>query len=393
MLLKFCPIILGRYAPRVFLITTPCYDFNQLFTPPGAPAHTVRAGGFLDPTGRTARVFRHSDHKFEWTRAEFARWCAAQAAQWGYDVACGALGRAVDADPWGRDVAPPGGDPPRATLTAIFRRRADRHPPSATRVGSEPQSQSQSHSEPEPEPGREPAPCAHHRVVDTAHPAHPASRAPLPHAQIRAALQAGLLARRDGPAGEVYDLWAGAGADAALARACGGQLEALFAAVDAAVAASDADTDTDTDAREWAWDGAGRSRWRRRIVWHGYAERARELELELELERARELEMPGEEGDGDGDGEDGPREDDEVSVGVEDSPWENTEAGEEFDWAAGVENGMPDVGWGPIGNDRNEWDRDGEEGWGSPPPVRAELDGWGDWDEQQVGEIKLDGGW
>ena len=322
-------------------------------------------------------MFRHSDHKFEWTRAEFARWCAAQAAEWGYDVACGALGRAVDADPWGRDVAPAGGDPPRATLTAIFRRRADRHPPPATRVGSEPQAQSQSDPAPAPgpEPGPERAPCAHHLVVDTAHPAHPAARVPLPHAQIRAALQAGLLARRDGPAGEVYDLWADA--DAALARACGGRLEALFAAVDAAV-----DAGADADAREWAWDGAGRSRWRRRVVWHGYAERARELELE----RATGQEtVPGDEGEG----EDGLREDD----AGEDSLWENPAAGEEFNWEAGVENGTPDVGWGAIGNEQSDWNRDGEEGWGSPPPVRAELDGWGDWDEQQIGEIKLDGGW
>ena len=31
--------------------------------------------GFLDPTGRTERVFRHSDHKLEMTEQEFRDWC------------------------------------------------------------------------------------------------------------------------------------------------------------------------------------------------------------------------------------------------------------------------------------------------------------------------------
>ena len=354
MLLKFGPMILGRYAPRIFLMTTPCYDFNQLFTPPeDAPSQDgprsspiVREGGFLDPTGRTTRVFRHSDHKFEWTRDEFQSWCASQAEQWGYDVECRAIGRATDPDPWGRDVTP-SGEPLRATFTAIFRRRADRHPaPATTRADSDPG----------------PGPCAHHHelVLATAHPAHPSSHRPLPRAHIRAAVQERLLARRDGPAGEVYDLWA----DDAVARACGGALDALFAALDALVC--------ETATRgEWAWDGAGRSRWRRRIVWHGYAARERELPAWQET-------VPVDE-------EDGPQEEDEGSV--EDSPWENGEAGEQLDWESGVENNKPDLGWG------DDWNRD-IEGWGSPPPVRAELDGWGDWDEQKVGEIKLDaGGW
>ena len=346
-------------------MTTPCYDFNQLFTPPdNAPsqdpcsAPIVREGGFLDPTGRTTRVFRHSDHKFEWTRDEFKGWCASQAEEWEYDVECGAIGRSTDPDPWGRDHTP-SGEPLRATFTAIFRRRADRHHPPGTPVDSD------------PDPGSETTTRAHQPILTAAHPAHPSSHAPLPLDQIRDAVQERMLDRRDGDTAEVYDLWADGGA---LARACGGELEVLFAAVDALVSGT----------RDWEWDGAGRSRWRRRIVWHGYAEQEREREPLTWPET-----VPVD--------EDSPQEEDEVSI--ENSAWENQESGEQFDWEAGVENGKPDFGWGRIVNDQmvipggDDWNRDAE-GWGSPPPVRAELDGWGDWDEQQGGEIKLDaGGW
>ena len=94
--------MLGAYAPRLVLLTTPSYAFNARFTAPDAPPGA--RGGFPDPTGRTRRVFRHADHKFEWTPSEFTRWCAQAAEAWGYDVELGGVGRAVEADPWGRDA-------------------------------------------------------------------------------------------------------------------------------------------------------------------------------------------------------------------------------------------------------------------------------------------------
>jgi hypothetical protein len=103
--------------------------------------------------------------------------------------------------------------------------------------------------------------------------------------------------------------------------------------------------------------------------------------------------VPVEEDEDEEDGQDhGPREEDAFSV--EDSIWENQEAGEVFDWESGIENGEPDFGCGGFVNDEkvlpgeDDWSKDGE-GWGSPPPLLAEL-GWGDWDEQPVGEIKFE---
>lgn len=51
-------------------------QFNSKFprshTPDGCHGPSK---GFLDPTGRTERVFRHSDHKLEMTEQEFRDWC------------------------------------------------------------------------------------------------------------------------------------------------------------------------------------------------------------------------------------------------------------------------------------------------------------------------------
>ena len=91
--------MLGVYHPKLFLITTPSYTFNARFTPPDI---TERAG-YLDPTGRTTRVFRHHDHKFEWTVVEFTSWCEDVAENWGYKVVVGSVGRALEKDPWGRE--------------------------------------------------------------------------------------------------------------------------------------------------------------------------------------------------------------------------------------------------------------------------------------------------
>ena len=113
---QFAPILLGVYHPRIFLMTTPSYDFNARFSPPGRsdPA------GYNDPTGRTDRVFRNSDHKFEWTTEEFTRWCTAVSKEWGYTVEVGSVGVALEEDPWGRDK-----QVGSASQVATFRRKDD----------------------------------------------------------------------------------------------------------------------------------------------------------------------------------------------------------------------------------------------------------------------------
>ncbi|KAF8655055.1 hypothetical protein AX16_003256 [Volvariella volvacea WC 439] len=93
------PILLGIYHPQYLLITTPSYDFNPRFTPP----NVANRHGYTDPTKRTNRIFRHGDHKFEWTREEFKQWCQKEAETWGYSVEVGTLGRPQQVDPWGRD--------------------------------------------------------------------------------------------------------------------------------------------------------------------------------------------------------------------------------------------------------------------------------------------------
>lgn len=113
---RFAPVLLGVYHPRLFLMTTPSYTFNARFSPPGIRDPM----GHADPTGRTDRVFRHPDHKFEWTTEEFSTWCAIVSKEWGYTVEVGCIGYALDKDPWGRDKQLGG-----ASQVAAFKRMDD----------------------------------------------------------------------------------------------------------------------------------------------------------------------------------------------------------------------------------------------------------------------------
>lgn len=106
-------MVLGAYHPHLLLVTTPSYTFNARFSPPGAK----KDNGFPDPTKRTDRVFRHHDHKFEWTVEEFREWCEGVAHDWGYDVDMAAIGHAQEKDDWGRDEELGG-----ASQVAMFRR-------------------------------------------------------------------------------------------------------------------------------------------------------------------------------------------------------------------------------------------------------------------------------
>lgn len=78
---KFPDLLFGKYRPRIVVITTPNYDFNRFFDRRGgrgrggSGAEEETVNGFKDPTGRTERVFRDDDHKFEWTKQEFKDWC------------------------------------------------------------------------------------------------------------------------------------------------------------------------------------------------------------------------------------------------------------------------------------------------------------------------------
>jgi hypothetical protein len=61
--------VLFEFArPATAIITTPNSEYNPLF-------ETLPAG-----------QFRHRDHRFEWTRAEFEQWGGSMASRFGYQV-------------------------------------------------------------------------------------------------------------------------------------------------------------------------------------------------------------------------------------------------------------------------------------------------------------------
>jgi len=61
--------VFGAARPKTVIVTTPNADYNVLF-------ESLPAG-----------QFRHPDHRFEFTREEFARWAGAITDRYGYEVA------------------------------------------------------------------------------------------------------------------------------------------------------------------------------------------------------------------------------------------------------------------------------------------------------------------
>ncbi|XP_038571133.1 small RNA 2'-O-methyltransferase [Micropterus salmoides] len=71
---RFSEVVFGYMTPVAVIVSTPNSEFNPLF--PGL-------------TG-----FRHSDHKFEWTRAEFKSWALKVCLEYGYEVDFTGVGQA-----------------------------------------------------------------------------------------------------------------------------------------------------------------------------------------------------------------------------------------------------------------------------------------------------------
>lgn len=84
--------VFGHACPRRVLVTTPNAEYNAVWD--------SLPGG----------VFRHDDHRFEWTRAQFETWAESVATRFGYAVTFSGIG---EVDPQGR------GTP---TQTAVFDR-------------------------------------------------------------------------------------------------------------------------------------------------------------------------------------------------------------------------------------------------------------------------------
>jgi 3' terminal RNA ribose 2'-O-methyltransferase Hen1 len=66
--------VFGASRPRVAVVTTPNVEYNALFD-------RLSAG-----------QFRHGDHRFEWTRDQFAAWCDGIAERHGYEVSISGIG-------------------------------------------------------------------------------------------------------------------------------------------------------------------------------------------------------------------------------------------------------------------------------------------------------------
>jgi len=90
----FARVLFGHAAPATAIVTTPNREYN---------VHFER----LDPTS-----FRHGDHRFEWTRAEFREWAASITDAHGYTVEYLPIG------PDDPETGPP-------TQMAVFRRAGE----------------------------------------------------------------------------------------------------------------------------------------------------------------------------------------------------------------------------------------------------------------------------
>lgn len=71
-------ILFGITRPQRIILTTPNREYNILFE------------------GLEQGRMRHSDHRFEWTRAEFREWCSAVCEEFGYSVSIEELGPVND---------------------------------------------------------------------------------------------------------------------------------------------------------------------------------------------------------------------------------------------------------------------------------------------------------
>jgi 3' terminal RNA ribose 2'-O-methyltransferase Hen1 len=73
-------VVFGEARPRTVIVTTPNRDYNTLFA------------------GLAPGAFRHPDHRFEWTRAEFRAWVTGVEEGFGYTAELSDIGAADETD-------------------------------------------------------------------------------------------------------------------------------------------------------------------------------------------------------------------------------------------------------------------------------------------------------
>ena len=82
---RACRTIFSYYKPQFVIVTTPNFEFNHL----------------LRGEGESQTKFRHFDHKFEWTRAEFVRWAQEICSNYSYNVKFDGVGHLPSSEPFG----------------------------------------------------------------------------------------------------------------------------------------------------------------------------------------------------------------------------------------------------------------------------------------------------
>lgn len=95
---KSTRVVFGHYRPKLVVITTPNREFNHL----------------LRGEGEDVSKFRHNDHKFEWTRTEFALWAQEVCRTFNYSFELDGVGQLPGSEPFGP-----------CTQIAIFHKMSD----------------------------------------------------------------------------------------------------------------------------------------------------------------------------------------------------------------------------------------------------------------------------
>jgi hypothetical protein len=194
------------------------FDFNAKFPDHDALCDNCDKRGFADPTGRTDRVFRHSDHKCEMTAAEFESWATGAAHDWGYSVEISGVGTSNKPSYYkAKDGQPP--RPVYASQTAVFRLETGiaLRSPRSVRTVELPFMR-----------GSSEAVHPHRLAAKKVHPATAvrAPGAPLPPAAVAAAI-ADVYASISVPTISLAELWGHEG----VAAACGGSQRHLVASL------------------------------------------------------------------------------------------------------------------------------------------------------------------
>eukprot|EP00210_Caulerpa_lentillifera_P004823 g4605.t1 len=113
-------VILGGIKPRVFIATTPNWEYNVLI-------HAVTGSIDIGVYGRDGTPLRCSDHRFEWTRDEFQNWALELGESYGYSVSFEGIGVLMLEDEVRVETGTVGKDLGQASQMAVFIRQSSAH--------------------------------------------------------------------------------------------------------------------------------------------------------------------------------------------------------------------------------------------------------------------------